>query len=781
MPLRALAAVLVALLCVAPAQAARPIVDLHKLDAYFALFAADSNVPWKPTSVRLDTYSSAPVQFSVYRVDPRDVLTAGSNARPRAIDTRRLRPVARFTFRPPGGYQFQPNYVNVPLGTAQGFFVVEARRGDVGEQVWINRTRLGLIAQQTPDELFLHGVELGTGASLRDMRVMLLVNDRFVTRYTGVDGSLRYRGRDRPVFVLAQWGDSVAFLSPLPVAPVPSAVVGVRTASAVVHGGGIVRVIGFARVRRGDALEPASGDAEVSLRDGARILDHVRVRVDGAGAFSTDLRVPSDARSGDDAILAQVGEGVGGASVHVDADAGGLTLDVASACGDDCNPNEDVPVILHASRPNTDLLVTVIRSPHVYVGYTPQATPWGTTAWYTQRLQTGADGRAEIRIPKPEDGLASTYGVRVQSGGATADTRIVVPTARVTVRLHVDRSQVQLGTPIGFDVYANDVQTGRPSSGRVTVSLSHGGARQEQTLVLGDDGHARGAFHDADLGTNLMLASLDDGSQRALDATQLEVVAQATADARLANSENVTVKLDRAVYRPGDPILVDAQAPGATGEALVTLAGAFGVEASIARVDGGRARATLRAVDAPGALQLGVSFVHDGAVESSTLPVDVDARGRAARAVLHVTPSAQPPAGARLSLSGVYATPGTVVVRFTKGDPSGSALFSTAPGLLEFGVSTAQTSAPESTTWHPWVDSTGEHPLVLEFVRRTEPPPDLTIAQADTTALSWSVHHVDGDEFAVELPSQPGRYTVSVLDIAQDGRVIVGSSVMDLP
>ena len=50
-------------LLAAPASAARPIVDLHKLDAYFALFASDSNVPWQPTTVRLDTYSSAPVQF----------------------------------------------------------------------------------------------------------------------------------------------------------------------------------------------------------------------------------------------------------------------------------------------------------------------------------------------------------------------------------------------------------------------------------------------------------------------------------------------------------------------------------------------------------------------------------------------------------------------------------------------------------------------------------------------------------------------------------------------
>ena len=116
---------------------------------------ADSSVPWKRTTVRLDTYSSAPVAFSVYQVDPADVLTAGSNARPRAISTARRRPVASFKFSPPGGYQFQSNVVDVPLGSREGFFVVEARRGDVGEQVWINRSRVGLLVKATPGSLLL--------------------------------------------------------------------------------------------------------------------------------------------------------------------------------------------------------------------------------------------------------------------------------------------------------------------------------------------------------------------------------------------------------------------------------------------------------------------------------------------------------------------------------------------------------------------------------------------------------------------------------------------------
>ena len=151
----------------APVRAERQIVDLHRLDAYFELFAADSNVPWKPTAVRLDTYSSAPVSFSVYQVDPADVLTAGSNVRPRAIVDAGRRPLLSFTFTPPGGYQFQSSEVDVPLGSREGFFVVEARRGRVGEQVWINRTRVGLVVKQTPNALLLYGADLGIGRTAR--------------------------------------------------------------------------------------------------------------------------------------------------------------------------------------------------------------------------------------------------------------------------------------------------------------------------------------------------------------------------------------------------------------------------------------------------------------------------------------------------------------------------------------------------------------------------------------------------------------------------------------
>jgi hypothetical protein len=284
---------------VSAAQAERPIVDLHRLDSYFQLFAGDSSVPWKAAAVRLDTYSSAPVALAVYAVNPADVLTTGSNFSPRAIDTSRRRPLLAFNFTPPGGYEFQSNQVSVPLGSREGFFVIEARRGDVGEQVWISRSRVGLISKQTPSGFLFYGTDLGTGLPLARMRVQLVVNNSFVTGLTDGQGILRWSRPSRPVFALAQWGGSFAFLSLLPQAPVPSTIVGVRTDSAVVHAGGVIRIAGFARTRSSGVLRAGSGTALISLRDGARTIAARSVPVDEAGAFATLLDVPPDATAGD--------------------------------------------------------------------------------------------------------------------------------------------------------------------------------------------------------------------------------------------------------------------------------------------------------------------------------------------------------------------------------------------------------------------------------------------------------------------------------------------------
>jgi hypothetical protein len=761
-----------------PVLAERSIVDPHRLDAYFALFAGDSNVPWKPTTVRLDTYSSAPVLFSVYQVDPVDVLTAGSNARPRAISTRGRRPVVSFTFTPPGGYQFQSNEIDVQLGSREGFFVVEARRGDVGEQVWINRTRVGLVSKETPGALLVYGTDLGTGRALARMRVQFVVNDKFESAMTDANGLVGWRRSPRPVFALAQWGSSYAFLSLLPEAPLPNTIVGVRVDSAVVHAGDTVRIVGFARSRASNELRPTGGSVAVSLRTGARVVGERRVALDAAGAFEAAFAVPANAAAGDYAVLAQAGDGVGGATVHVDANSTGLSLDASAQCGGSCDPNQDVPLIVRSSRAGAVVHVTVVRSPHVYVGYVPEDTPWATTVWLDESVGTGGDGIATIAIPRPSDQLASTYGVHVDSGGATADTRIVVPTARAAVRLQLDRDEQSPDTPVGFDVYANEVAGGKPLAGAtVTVRLTHGATVAQQQLTLDADGHARGSFNAPQPGTNIVFASVDDQGT-ATDAGAVLVDAHAVGAAPGGGSGDVRVSLGKPLYRSGDDVVVDAQAPQSAGDALLTLESAQGVQADVVPSSGGGAQAHYRASDATGELRVGAAFVRDGAIEWATIPLSLEAPGRPQLVALALggDGSFAPGEAAKVSFQGTSAAHGTVVVRVSRGEPSGSAQFDSAPALLAIGLTSTQSSAPAAVTWHPWVDSTGDHAHVLGFVRRTQPPERLSLSQAETQAVSWSVERADGDAFAVQMPTQSGRYTLSVLEISDDGSVRAGSS-----
>jgi hypothetical protein len=198
----------------------------------------------------------------------------------------------------------------------------------------------------------------------------------------------------------------------------------------------------------------------------------------------------------------------------------------------------------------------------------------------------------------------------------------------------------------------------------------------------------------------------------------------------------------------------------------------------VVKSNGGRAVAHLRAINAPGDLRVGAAFVHDGAIEWSTVPLVLAAPGRPRDAVIAPQSSEFAPGeSAKLRFDG-GAPAGTLVVRISRGAPSGSALFASAPSLLEIGVSTTQNSAAGTATWHPWVNSTGERAQVLGFVRHTEPPPELALAQAETEAVSWSVARTGDNGFAVVLPERSGRYNLSVLDIADDGSVSAGSSTV---
>jgi hypothetical protein len=764
-----------------PAQAARSLLDFHRLDAYFALYAHDANVPWKPATVRLDTYTSAPVDFAVYKADPADVLSAGSNARPRAIDTHRLRAVARWRYVPPGGYRFQSNDVTVPLGSREGFFVVEARRGNVGEQVWINRTRVGLVTKETPNGIVVYAADLGTGRPFNHMRLSFIVRSRFVDRYTDRNGLVTWRGTPRPVFALGAWGDSIAFVSFLPQAPLPSTIVGVKTASAVVHAGEDVDVVGFARSRSGSRLRAGSGSVQLVLRSPYGVAAQTSQHLDAAGAFSAVLHVPEESRAGEYTVIATAGGATAATAVHVDANAGGISLQISPQCEGTCRPDADIPVSVTALRnglpaPGVAVNASIIRSPHVYAGAEPPQTPWGIAQWYGTTVTTGSNGRATIEIPHPNDGLASTYGVRVTSGGATADTRLIVPTSRAVLRVDLAQDDIGSGTPASFDVSGNDAIDGKPLSGtQVRVQLVHGASVQEQTLTLDDRGHAHGSFRSPQVGSNLIVA-FTNGGDRAMDAAQIQVEPQ-TLQSQTSQNSGIEIRLDRKRYAAGEEVRVRAGLTGAQGNALITLESAAGTQVRVVPVRSGGASASFRASDEPGVLSAGAAFVRDGALQWDSAPLELDAPGRPLSASLELDKNAYEPAGIAIAkIAGAAPGPGTLIARITRGTPSGSALFLNAPDLLAIGTTATQDTAPEGASWHPWVDSTGAHAIVQSFARRSAPPADLTMTQADTASLFWRVERHAGDTLQFAVPATPGKYVLSLLKIDDDGRVAAASS-----
>ena len=759
-----------------PASAARPILDYHRLDAYFALYAHDTNVPWKPTTVRLDTFTSAPVDFSVYAVDPADVIVAGSNTRPRAIDTRHRKAIANWRYTPPGGYRFQSNDVDVPLGSREGFFVVEARRAGVGEQVWINRTRIGLLTKETPDGIALYGADLGSGQPLARMRVAFIVSSRFADRYTDRNGLAYWRSRPRPVFAIAQWGSSSAFVSFLPQAPLPSTIVGVKTDSAVVHGGDDLQVVGFARSRSGSRLRASSGSATITLRSYTGVVAQTSARLDSAGAFSTSLQVPQSSRAGEYTVMASVNGATAGTAVHVDANAGGLSLTITPSCERSCEANADVPVTVHALRDGqpargVDVNVDIIRSPHAYVTEGP-VQPWGVAQWYSTSVRTGDDGRALIAIPHPEDGLASTYGIRASSGGATADTRITVPTSRVILRVEQARDDIGSGEPAAFDVYASDGSSGKPLTGeQIRVQLVHGPSASQQMVSLDEHGHAHGSFTAPPVGSNLIIASADG----AMDATQVMVEPQ-TMQLQDSSSQSIEITLDRKSYSIGQDTRVHAHLSSAQGSALLSMESATGTEMRVVSAGGGDANASFKIGDAAGVLDAGAAFVRDGELQWSTVPLIVDAPGRPLSVPIVLDkPSYEPGTMANVKLEGIRPGTGTFVVRVTKGVPTGSAVFANAPDLLAIGTTATQDTATGGASWHPWVDSTGEHALSQTFLRRSAPPADLTMTQASTSNVYWKVDRDGGDSTQLPVPQAPGTYHLSLLKIDDDGRVTAAS------
>lgn len=761
-----------------PARAARPLLDTHKLDGVFALYARDVMVPWKDVVVRLDTYSGAPVDFAAYAVDPADVVIAGSSGM-HAIDTSHARPVARWKFTPPQGYKFESNDVSVPLGNHEGFFVIEARRGEASQQTWINLTRIGLVTKETPEGWILYGTDLRSGTPLAGMRVTLLVSGRFTEIKTGADGIAR--GVPGARFALAEWGGSKAFVSLTPQPPLPQAIVGVRADRGVVRAGETVRVVGFARKREGATLKAMRGQVHVSALVGGRTIASAMFDLAASGGFWGALPIPQDTPAGELAILATAGGGTGGTAVHVDA-AGDYTLSIGALCGGNCASASAVPLRITLRSqghpaPGQIVQVRVVRTPHVIApGENADLPRWGTTTIQNTSVRTATDGTALVTLPAPTDGLSSTYGVVASTESATATTQIVVPNAPMVVSITPVTPQLDVGQPAVFDVHGFDAIDGRPLSGRqVRVELTKGPNTEDDMVTLDALGHAESTFRSPQLGTNIATAQLID-NPAGMDATAV-TVAPGALGARLASrSADVTLKLDKDRYKLADHIDVNATLNGANGSALFTVEGARIADTRVVSASGGHASARLSLANATGTVRIGVAFVKDGAVYTSDFPVAIDGPGYPrVTALSSDRGNYTPGATAHISIQdGGEQSGALLAVRVSDGRPSAGASFDNAPAILAAGGTTTQDPASTDPSWHAYVAPAGSKAQDIFGADNNARPvaaPDNSLAISAPHAIVWRVGENEGDAFNVDLPTQPGRYVVSVLKISDDGDV----------
>ncbi len=743
------------------------------------MFARDVNVPWKPTTVRLDTYSGAPVDFAAYNVDPAEVIVAGRNRSARALDTSHLHPLVRWRYFPPPGYRFEANDVPVPLGSQEGFYVVEARRGDAVQQVWLNRTHVGLLTKESAQGLVLWGVDLRSGRAIANMAVEFLVGLRLITQHTDQSGIIVWHDASRPTFALASSGAGRAFVSILPQAPEPASIVGLRLDSAVARAGERVRFIGFVRKRLAGHLRRVAGDARVTLAGRGATLASTTVHVDAAGAFSGELAIPPGTEEGDVAVLASAAGGVGGTTVHVDA-VSDVSLAIRALCP--CEPDRDVLFTVAARRgelpaPDVPVHVIVIRTPHVVPpGGSDEAVRWGTTLVSDRLVRTDADGHARFTLGVPGDGLDSTYGIRATTRGASATSRIVVPAAPVSLSISADATSADVGEPVAFDVRGFDPADGSPvANAPVVVSLTHGASEQRQTVTLDARGLGHVTFRQTSLGSNLAIAQTTAGGRRALDATSVLVEPSALSGRTLADGDGVSISVDKARYRPGDRIIVNAAASGAAGDALLAVEGDRTYATRLASVARGVASAPLSLGDPQGGVRVSAAFVRDGAIATGDLPVALDAPGHARLTEIALDkPSYVAGETAHVTIRDGGAAPGaTLALRVADGRESGPALFDDVPDLLGTGSTTEQAPASADPEWHAYVapaSSKASDIFAAERPRKVASDvPSIGVAAPRT--LVWEVVRGEGASIDFVVPNDRGHLVVSVLKISDDGDV----------
>ena len=775
----AAAALLLALSSAAPARAARPLLDQHQWDRYFALFARNEYLPWQPVQVRLDTYSGAPVDMAVYDVDPADALIAkGATVKERPIDLSHAHLVANWRFTPPAGYRYTSNLVTVPLGGREGFFVVEARRGDASQQVWVDVASAGMIAKSGPDGLFIYAADLRTGRPLSHMRLTFVANGRFDVHYTDLNGVYRWTAKTRPIFLLGEWGKSIPFLSLLPQAPDPRSALVVRVDRDTVRSGDTVRVAGFARVRKGEEMVPARGEVAVRVVGDGRTEAATHAELDENGAFSAQMPLPRGLAAGEYAVLATAAGTSGSAPLTVVPQSDGIAISIDAP--DAPAPASAVPVALLVQRDGHELAdaevkVRVLRVPHALPPGFHRDLPglWGTSTVYAQTLRTDADGRVSFTLQPPTDGLPSTYVVRAYAGNASAESEVVA-SAPDALEIRPERMRVAEGSAIRLLIRGFRVGDGWPTAGvAVRVTLSHGVSTQQQTVRLDRTGEATVTFDKPFLGGNLIVAK----SGETMDAVG---VVSAPQDLALSAAATSSAEIALKAEREGEALRVDADLPGAAGAALLTLQTGGVVSAMVTAVRAGRASAKLSLRGVSDNATVGAAFVKDGALVWRDVASPIAGRLR----VRVETPKAvMPGALAELHISVGSTAPATAVVRVADAVGSPGSSFSDAVALAPSAAVTTQNTAPEDSVWHAWVTPAGSNVGDLFALQRTQVAARTEPVQPTPTRVyAWDlVRGGRGSLTAVvAAPKVRGRYALSVLVISADGRVGTAAASLEV-
>lgn len=769
--------------------AARPLLDQHQWDRSFALFARDSSVPWRTTTVRLETYSSAPVEFRAYGVDVADVIVA-QRPQGRVLQTQGRRPVASWRFSPPPGYRVEGNTVALPLGAREGVFVIEARRGSAVEQVWVNRTRIGLVSKEAPQGLVVYATDLGSGRPVRNMRLLFLVGTHFEKRFTDGHGLCRWNGASRPRFVLAEWGPSRAFLSFLPQAPVPRALAVVRVDRAVVRGGEDVNIVGFARRLNGDHYVRTTGTARVSVILRGRTLAAQNVALDSAGAFVTRLGVPDVGVGGTASVLVTVAGAAAGTGLKIDS-AQDVALGVGAVCGEQCRPDAPVLLVISAKHAglaaaNVPVSVRVVRYPHIFPPGTPDDVQesWAATPVLNTLLTTNANGKLRVTVPAAADGLPSTLGVEATAAGdaASASTRLVLPNSAAAVQIVPDHARVDVGQSVGVNVRAFAAADGAPLAGTATVVLSHGPNTESATAKLDASGRGRVLFRRPQFGENLITAHFAGASGAANDANSVTVEPQALQrETQLPSAPSVVVTADRGRYHPQNTVKLDAEAFGAQGQALLSIDDRHIASVNLVPVSSGGVHGAIPLRDPQGTVQAGVAFVRDGAIAVGALDLAIDGPGH--ERLFALEPDArqyQPGTIAHVAVrDGNSSASATTVIRLTDAVPSGSADFDSAGSALAVGGATTQNSAATDPPWHAWVSPlhSRARDLFTDTGRRADDvvPPELS--DTASRVFLWRTER-SGGTLDIPVPAERGRYVLSVIRMYDDGDVGASTALL---